>query len=72
MGNPECLVPGKNGEVISRKGAVVDWQKFEEMKSKYYRLRGWDVDSGLQTKEKLEELGLGDVAVELAKRGLVV
>jgi len=72
FGNPECLVPGKDGEVTSRKGAVVDREKFEEMKSEYYRLRGWSVDSGLQTKEKLEELGLGDMVVELAQGGLVV
>jgi aldehyde:ferredoxin oxidoreductase len=65
MGNPQALVPGKDGEVISRKGAVVDRQKFEEMKSEYYQLRGWDVESGLQTKRKLKELGLDDVATKL-------
>jgi aldehyde:ferredoxin oxidoreductase len=42
------------------------------MKSEYYRLRGWDADSGLQTRVKLQELELEDVAIELAKRGLVV
>lgn len=71
MGNPECLVPGKNGEVISRKGAVVDREKFEEMKSEYYRLRGWDVHSGLQLEEKLKELELSDIAAELKRGGLI-
>ncbi len=68
----ECLVPGKNGEVISRKGQVLDRQKFEDMKSEFYALRGWDVPSGLPTKAKLQELGLADVADELGNLGLTV
>jgi len=71
LGNPECLVPGVGGEVISRKGAVVDRDRFEEMKSEYYQLRDWDVDSGLQPEEKLKELGLSDIAAELKKGGLL-
>ena len=71
LGNPECLVPGVGGEVTSRKGAVVDRDRFEEMKSEYYRLRDWDVDSGLQPEEKLKELGLSDIAAELKKCGLL-
>jgi len=70
--NPECLVPGKGDEVISRKGAVLDREKFEKMKDEYYQLRGWDVASGLQTKARLEELELGDVARDLESRGLTV
>jgi len=71
FGNQECLVPGKNGEVFSRKGMVVDRGLFEELKSEYYQLRGWDVPSGLQTKATLEELGLGDIAEDLGPRGLL-
>ncbi|MFC1945092.1 aldehyde ferredoxin oxidoreductase C-terminal domain-containing protein, partial [Chloroflexota bacterium] len=71
MGNPECLVPGRDGEVVSRRGEVVDREQFEKMKDEYYALRGWDVASGLQTKEKLEELGLSDVAGELEGQGLL-
>lgn len=70
--NPECLVPGRDGEVISRKGAVVDREKFERMKDEYYQLRGWDVATGLQTKTKLKELGLQDIAKDLEQRGLIV
>jgi aldehyde:ferredoxin oxidoreductase len=40
------------------------------MRGEYYRRRGWQVGSGLQTRARLEELGLRDVARELA--GLVV
>ena len=68
----ECLVPGKNGEVISRKGAVLDREKFEEMKSEFYALRGWDVPSGLLRKARLAELGLNDVSTELESRGLAL
>ena len=71
FGNPECLVPGKDGEITSRKGAVVERDKFEEMKSEYYELRGWDVESGLPTKANLKELELEDVASGLEKQGLL-
>ena len=70
-GNPDCIVPGRGGEIISRKGAVVEREKFEQVKDEYYRLRGWDVRTGLQTKEKLRDLGLDDVARNLEKKGLV-
>jgi aldehyde:ferredoxin oxidoreductase len=69
--NPECLVPGIDGEVTSRKGEVVDREKFEEMKTEYYRLRGWDADTGHLTKEGLGELRLSDVADELEKQRLL-
>ena len=68
--NPECLAPGKDGDIISRKGEVVDRDKFEAMKDEYYKLRGWDVASGLQTKSKLEEIGLGDIVSDLESRQL--
>ncbi len=70
--NPDCLLPGKDGEKITRKGAVVEKDKFEAMRDEYYSLRGWDVASGLQTTSKLEELGLQDVAEDLTQRGLAV
>jgi len=69
--NTELLVPGKDGEPITKKGTVVDREKFAQMLSEYYELRGWDKSSGLQTKQKLAELDLGDVAEGLAQRGLI-
>jgi aldehyde:ferredoxin oxidoreductase len=69
--NPECLVPGKDGKVVSVKGAVVDREKFERMKDEYYQLRGWDVVTGLQTRKQLAALGLGTVAENLEQRGLI-
>ncbi len=70
--NRQCQVPGKDGEPISRRGAVVDRGKFEKMRDEYYQLRDWDVSSGLQTKAKLEELNLEDIARDLEQKGLVV
>ncbi|MDY6916423.1 MAG: aldehyde ferredoxin oxidoreductase N-terminal domain-containing protein [Chloroflexota bacterium] len=72
--NPEdlCLVPGKDGEPMSRKGAVVDRDEFETVKDEYYQSRGWDVATGLQTKGKLIDLGLQDIVKDLEERELVV
>jgi aldehyde:ferredoxin oxidoreductase len=66
----ELLVPGRDGEPISKKGTVVDREKFTKMLGEYYELRGWD-KSGLQTKQKLVELDLEDVAEGLESRGLI-
>jgi aldehyde:ferredoxin oxidoreductase len=70
--NPQGIAPGKNGEIFTKKGEVLDRTKFEEMKKEFYGLRGWDKETGLQTRAKLEELELKDVADELDQRGLVV
>jgi aldehyde:ferredoxin oxidoreductase len=69
--NPELLSPGKGDEVVSKKGAVLDREKFEEVKDEYYSLRGWDVSTGLQTRAKLEELGLKDMVEDLERSGLI-
>jgi aldehyde:ferredoxin oxidoreductase len=69
--DPECLVPGNHSELISRRGAVIDRASFERLKDEYCVLRGWEVPSGLQTKARLTELGLHDVAEDLSRRGLV-
>jgi len=71
VGNPNCLAPGKGGEAVSRKGAVVDREQFEKMKDEYYDIRGWDWPTGLQRKDGLKQLGLGDVAQELEDAGLL-
>ena len=54
-----------------RKGLTLAPQKFEEMKSEYYALRGWDADTGIPTRETLERVGLGYVAEELEKVGKI-
>ena len=47
--------------------SVLETAKFEEMKDRYYTLRGWDVATGVPTRETLEQYGLGYVADELEK-----
>ncbi len=69
--DPECLVPGKDGKVISRIGSTVDRQGFEQMKDEYYRLRGWNVETGLPTRESMKALDLESVADDLEERELL-
>ena len=70
--NAECKAPGKDGATTSRKDTVIERDKFEAMKDEYYKLRGWDVATGLQTKAQLEGIGLGDIVSEMEERGLVI
>lgn len=44
----------------ANKDKALDMGKMEEMKTAYYRERGWDVETGLPTPEKLRVLGLAD------------
>jgi aldehyde:ferredoxin oxidoreductase len=53
----------------ARRGGPLDRAKFESLKDAYYKLEGWDVDTGWPTRGKLEELGLKDAADELASLG---
>jgi aldehyde:ferredoxin oxidoreductase len=69
--NPENMLPGPGGQLISRKGAVVERQKFASLMDEYYALRRWDVDSGLLTVEGLERLGLEDIIPILRSRKLI-
>jgi aldehyde:ferredoxin oxidoreductase len=69
--DPDCLVPGRNGEIVSRKGCKIERNDFEDLKSEYYGLRGWDVASGLPAEKKLRELGLADIAADLRARDLL-
>lgn len=69
--DPDCLVPGKDGQPVSRVGAVVGGDEFENMKDDYYQSRGWDIASGLQKRGVMEGLGLKDVADDLERRGLL-
>ncbi len=69
--NPDFMVPGPGGEIVSRKGAVVDREQFTRMMDDYYSARGWDVVSGLQKRDTLIDLDLGDIVSDLETRGLV-
>ncbi len=63
--NPDFMLPGPDGELITRKGAVLERDKFEAMMDEYYGLRGWDVGSGLQKRETLERLDLAEIIPRL-------
>ena len=50
---------------------ALDRGKFADLINEYYGLRGWDLETGWPTREKLDELELADVAEELLARELV-
>ena len=57
--------PFTQGEL---KGSSLDKNKYEQMLSWYYELRGWD-ENGVPRIKTLEKLGLEDVAEELKQNG---
>jgi aldehyde:ferredoxin oxidoreductase len=69
--NPDAILPGPKGKTISKLGTVVERDKFEQIKTDFYKLRGWDTATGYPTKATLTDLGLEDVAADLEKRNLV-
>ncbi|MEI6127937.1 MAG: aldehyde ferredoxin oxidoreductase C-terminal domain-containing protein, partial [Pseudomonadota bacterium] len=70
--NPELIVPGAQGAMISRIGSVIDRDMFSKLMDDYYSDRGWDVQSGLPTKKCFERLGLTDIAPELERAGCLL
>lgn len=54
---PERLFTQASTKGPSR-GHVVDRDAFEKMLDEYYRLVGWEKDTGIPTKEKLQSLGI--------------
>ncbi len=67
--NTDCFAPGKDGQPFPRVGLTIDRDGFEQMKDEFYAVRGWDVATGFQTRSKLADLGLEDVADWLAGQG---
>lgn len=61
---PERLMtePLKEG---ASKGQLISKDDLKAMLDEYYAERGWDVKTGVPTRAKLDELGLGDVADQL-------
>jgi aldehyde:ferredoxin oxidoreductase len=68
---PQFLPGREKGQwkYIQVNGRHLDKQKFEEWKTKFYHLEGWDTETGWPTRETLKDVGLGNVAEELEKRG---
>jgi aldehyde:ferredoxin oxidoreductase len=73
---PKWLEPLKRGdEEVRMKDflgiKVLTPDDLEKMLDDYYDERGWDIQTGLPTREKLVELGLEDIANDLAERGVL-
>ncbi|MDI6901571.1 MAG: aldehyde ferredoxin oxidoreductase N-terminal domain-containing protein [Anaerosomatales bacterium] len=66
------VVPAfENGEWTykSVSGRMLDRDKVEDWKTKFYTLEGWDTSTGWPTRATLEDLGLGHVADTLEEAG---
>ncbi|SHJ76844.1 aldehyde:ferredoxin oxidoreductase [Dethiosulfatibacter aminovorans DSM 17477] len=50
------------------KGSVLDKERWDKLLDKYYEIHGWNKDTGLPSKETLEELGLGFCIEEVEKK----
>lgn len=48
-------------------GSRINEGYLESMKRNHYRIMGWDVDTGIPTAARLEDIGIGWVAEELAR-----
>jgi hypothetical protein len=66
------MMPGKNGELFTCMGSVVDREAFEQVMDDYYRERQWDIKNGLFTKAGLQGLALEDLIPEMEKKGFIV
>ena len=47
-------------------GIPLDLAQFSAVLDRYYELRGWNPETGWPTRARLEALGLGDVADDVA------
>jgi len=54
-------MPGPGAEPVDMTGNTLDRVKFKAMFREYYRLRGWDMKTGLPTKKTLAALGMNDL-----------
>ena len=70
-GTPYYLPGRENGDwtYINVQERTVDKEKFDEWKTKFYTLEGWDTSSGWPTRSTLQGLGLEQVADELESKG---
>jgi aldehyde:ferredoxin oxidoreductase len=68
-GGPSFMPSRVNGrwDYVSISGRAIDKGKFEEFKSRFYLLEGWDPDTGYPSRGTLRSLNLGTVADELER-----
>ena len=70
--DPMVYLPGKeNGKwgYYGYSQRTLERDKFDDFKTRFYELQGWDTGTGYPTRAALESLGLGYVADELDKNG---
>lgn len=65
------LTGRKNGKWVyfNALGRRMNKGKFEEFKTRFYKLQGWDIATGYPTRGTLKSLGLEHVADELERNG---
>jgi aldehyde:ferredoxin oxidoreductase len=69
---PVLFLPGRqNGkwDYYNMLGRRMDRAKFEEFKTRFYELQGWDTRTGYPKRSTLQSLGLSHVAYELEENG---
>jgi aldehyde:ferredoxin oxidoreductase len=69
---PNVFLPGKESGKWGYYGysyRTLDRDGFDEFKTRFYELQGWDTATGYPTRATLESLGLGWVADELEEHG---
>jgi aldehyde:ferredoxin oxidoreductase len=71
---PNAYMPGKeNGkwDYYGYSKRTLDKNKFDEFKTRFYRLQGWDTSSGYPKRSTLESLELGYAADELERNNKI-
>jgi aldehyde:ferredoxin oxidoreductase len=58
MHGAKMIMPGPGAQPADMAGNKLDREKFIAMLKEYYKLRGWDKETGLPTKETIKKLGL--------------
>lgn len=69
---PKAYMPGKEKGVWGYHNytpRTLNRKKFDEFKTRFYILQGWETDSGYPTRTTLTSMDLGYVADELEKKG---
>ena len=65
------MVPGEDGKPVSKKGTILKHDEFDNIRDEYYRLRGWDKDTGYQTERLMKSLDLSDIGKDLKNMRLL-
>jgi aldehyde:ferredoxin oxidoreductase len=58
MHGSKMIMPGPGAQPVDMSGNKLDREKFVAMLKEFYRLRGWDEETGIPKKETLKKLGL--------------